>query len=172
LSPRVASAALAMLAARTESDAIFVGFTGRGTSYVGGYRKSRSGFSSPTKTPELSYLDITKKDRLDTVVDNMNGLPFGGTDCALPMVWAKKEKIAADAFIVLTDNETWAGSIQPSQALKQYRDSMGIPAKLVVVGMTATNFTIADPKDVGSMDVVGFDTTAPQIISQFIKGEI
>ncbi len=50
---------------------------------------------------------------------------------------------------------------------------MNIPeARLIVVGMTATEFTIADPEDRGMMDVVGFDTAAPQAMVQFINGLI
>jgi hypothetical protein len=40
-------------------------------------------------------------------------MPFDGTDCSLPMQWAMKEKVAADAFIVLTDNETYSGRMHP-----------------------------------------------------------
>jgi hypothetical protein len=58
------------------------------------------------------------------------------------------------------------------QALRQYRDRTGIPARLVVVGMVSNRFTIADPKDAGMLDVVGFDTSAPTIISQFAAGDI
>jgi 60 kDa SS-A/Ro ribonucleoprotein len=32
---------------------------------------------------------------------------------------------------------------------------MGIEAKLVVVGLTATEFTIADPTDSGMLDIAG-----------------
>ena len=46
---------------------------------------------------------------------------------------------------------------------------MGIPAKLVVVGMVANNFTIADPNDGGAMDVVGFDTAVPELIAGFVS---
>lgn len=50
---------------------------------------------------------------------------------------------------------------------------MQIPdAKLVVVGLTATNFTIADPKDPGMLDVVGFDTAMPGLVRNFVMGEI
>lgn len=44
---------------------------------------------------------------------------------------------------------------------------MGIPVKLVVVGMVANGFSIADPNDAGMMDVVGFDTATPMLISDF-----
>jgi 60 kDa SS-A/Ro ribonucleoprotein len=56
-------------------------------------------------------------------------------------------------------------------ALEQYRQKMGIAARLVVVGMTATKFSIADPTDAGMLDVVGFDAATPNIISSFANGE-
>ena len=76
----------------------------------------------------------------------MSGLPFGGTDCALPMLYASEKGLQVDAFVVMTDNETWAGNIHPVEALRDYRRKTGIPAKLVVVGMTSTGFSIADPE--------------------------
>ena len=56
------------------------------------------------------------------------------------------------------------------EALRQYRREMGIPARLVVVGMVSNGFSIADPEDAGAMDVVGFDTAAPQLIAGFVSG--
>jgi 60 kDa SS-A/Ro ribonucleoprotein len=70
---------------------------------------------------------------------------------------------------VLTDSETWAGKSHPVQALRQYRHATGIPAKLIVVGMVSNGFTIADPDDPGMLDVVGFDTATPSVISAFAK---
>jgi 60 kDa SS-A/Ro ribonucleoprotein len=86
------------------------------------------------------------------------------------MVHALKTGLAVDAFVVYTDNETWAGDIHPFEALKEYRAKTGIDAKLVVVGMTSTDFSIADPNDAGMLDVVGFDSSAPAVISNFIGG--
>ena len=34
---------------------------------------------------------------------------MGGTDCAQPMLYAKKKRLEVDVFIVYTDSETWAG---------------------------------------------------------------
>jgi 60 kDa SS-A/Ro ribonucleoprotein len=51
-----------------------------------------------------------------------------------------------------------------------YREQMGIPAKLIVCGMTSTGFTIADPNDAGMLDVVGFDSNVPALISDFVGG--
>jgi 60 kDa SS-A/Ro ribonucleoprotein len=88
------------------------------------------------------------------------------------MTVALERKLKFDAFVVLTDNETWAGNIKPFQALRKYRDAMGIDARLIVVGMTATPFSIADPSDRGMLDVVGFDASAPAFMSDFIRGEL
>ena len=46
---------------------------------------------------------------------------MGGTDCAIPMIYAKQKKLQVDVFIVYTDSETWFGKIHPSKALQQYR---------------------------------------------------
>ena len=93
---------------------------------------------------------------------------LGGTDCALPMLWAAKHKVEADVFMVYTDNETWFGKVDPAQALAEYRLKMGIPAKPIVVGMCANRFTISDPQDLGMLDVVGFDTSVPQAMREFV----
>ena len=79
---------------------------------------------------------------------------------------------AVDLFVVFTDNETWAGDIHPAQALRTYRERTGIAAKLVVVAMASNGFTIADPDDAGMLDVVGFDTATPQLVSDFARGAL
>jgi 60 kDa SS-A/Ro ribonucleoprotein len=121
---------------------------------------------------EFRPINITAKMRLDTVCRALDGMSFGGTDCSLPMQYALQKKIPVDVFCVYTDNETWFGAIHPFQALKEYRKQMGIPAKLAVVAMTATDFTIADPSDAGMVDCVGFDTATPEIISRFARDEL
>jgi len=111
-------------------------------------------------------LKLKPKD-LDGNIRALDGMSFDSTDCSLPMRYAQSHQIPVDTFIVYTDNETWAGSVHPSQALRNYREAMGVEAKLIVVGMTATEFTIADPKDAGMLDVAGFDTAIPQVIAAF-----
>jgi 60 kDa SS-A/Ro ribonucleoprotein len=114
-------------------------------------------------------IKLTTKMRLDEVAKHMHDNNFGTTDCSQPMLWALQNKIKADVFVVYTDNETWDGSVHPCQALQQYRQKFGIPAKLIVVGMTATEFSIADPDDAGMLDVVGFDTSAPTVMADFVR---
>ena len=140
----------------------------------------------------LSDLGITKQDTLESA---RRKLPrnFGGTDCALPMIYAlgtsapspyrgysyarssyshgriSHDLIPVDAFIVLTDSETWAGQVHPMQALKEYRCRSGINAKLVVVGMVANGFSIADPRDGGALDVCGMDAATPAVVADFLR---
>lgn len=160
LTPRVASAAMAMATARVEQDYAVVAFTAAGSA-GGQWGGGASG---------LTPLPISAKQRLDDVLSTVDGLPFGGTNCALPMIWALKNKVQVDTFVVYTDNETWAGDVHPFQALRDYRQKMGRAAKLIVVGMTSTGFSIADPTDPAMLDVVGFDSAAPQVMADFARG--
>ncbi len=97
-------------------------------------------------------------------------IPFSSTDCALPMVSALKNREEVDAFVIYTDSETYMGKIHPQVALEQYRAEMKIDAKLIVVGMTSNCLTIADPKDLNTLNLAGFDTATPRIINDFISG--
>lgn len=149
LTPAIATGALAMVAARS------------GDPYqIGAF------------TTNFRTLNISAKQRLDDVLNTIRGLPFGGTDCSLPMVWAQKNKKYFDSFEVYTDSETWLGGIHPAQALAQYRKAFNPNAKLIVHAMVASHGSIADPNDPGMLDVVGFDASAPEIITEFIKGNV
>jgi 60 kDa SS-A/Ro ribonucleoprotein len=162
LTPRVASAALALVTAATERDHAFVAFTCTAQGYGG-----RWGGGAPA----LRDLTISPRWRLDRVVKAVSGLPFGGTDCAQPMLWAQARGVDVDTFVVYTDSETWAGGVHPAQALREYRQRRGLAARLVVVGMVSNGFSIADPDDAGMLDVVGFDTATPQVIGDFARAK-
>jgi 60 kDa SS-A/Ro ribonucleoprotein len=112
-------------------------------------------------------LPIAATDSVATVAARTKNLPFERTDCALPMLYALEQRLEVDLFVIYTDNETWAGAVHPIEALRTYRERTGIAAKLAVVGMTSTGFTIADPDDAGTLDVVGFDAAAPALIASF-----
>lgn len=162
LTCREASAGMALVTAATEPDHRFVAFT-KGT-----YPSMWSATHGSAYDTGLSPLTISPRQRLDDVVRQIATLPFGGTDCALPMVEALKHRWVVDAFVVFTDNETWAGNIHPAQALREYRERLGIAARLVVVAMTSNGFSIADPDDAGMLDVVGFDTATPGVLANFV----
>ena len=120
----------------------------------------------------LTPINIGPKTTFAQALNEVQRVAMGGTDCARPMTQAIRDKQEIDTFVVITDNETWAGGIQPHQALVKYRKALGIDAKLAVFAVTATPFTIADPNDPGMMDFVGFDSTAPRVLADFSAGRL
>jgi 60 kDa SS-A/Ro ribonucleoprotein len=48
--------------------------------------------------------------RLDSVIERVRAIPMGGTDCSLPMLWARRHKVRVSAFVAYTDSETCAGN--------------------------------------------------------------
>jgi len=149
LSPREAGVAMALITLNVEPDVEVIGFD---TSvYAAG---------------------ISARQRLD---DALNSFPRtgGGTDCSLPMEYAIKKNKAFNGFVIYTDHQTWAGTrYHPAQALAQYRNQSGIQARLATVAMVAYATKINDPTDPGSLDVLGFDTATPNLISEFIAGKL
>lgn len=117
----------------------------------------------------LEQVNYGPNSRMDDILRQTRSINIGGTDCAMPMLAAMQHEAPVDVFIVITDNETNARSMHPMEALRQYRKKMGINAKLVVMAMTSSRFTIADPDDAGALDVVGFDAGVPAIIADFAK---
>lgn len=149
LTPRDASAALALVTASVEPSV-----------YINGF--------SSTFVP----IPIHKGMSLAQAIRVVSNLPFAGTDCSLPMRHAQQHNLPVDAFVIYTDSEN-GSSINPATALKNYRKASGRhDASLVAVGMVANWFSVADPKDHRMLDVVGFDTSTPAAISEFIAGRI
>ena len=146
ITPNVASAAMALVTMRTEPEWHCVGFSDR-----------------------MFDLGLTDKMRLDDVVHKASRLNGGGTDCALPMLWAAGSSVKVDTFVELTDGETWQGHIHPHQALRAYREKSGVQAKWGVIAMTATSFSLCDADDPGQMAFVGFDASTPQVLAEFAK---
>jgi 60 kDa SS-A/Ro ribonucleoprotein len=151
LTPAVATAAMAMVTLRREAQTHCLAFTAK---------------------PEPVQLSASQ--RLDDVLRTTQALSsrMGRTDCAVPMLYALERGIQVDVFVIYTDNETWSGNVHPMEALRRYRKSTGINARLIVVGMTATQFSIADPQDPDTLDVVGFDSSAPALMSNFVNGSL
>jgi 60 kDa SS-A/Ro ribonucleoprotein len=107
LTPRVASAAMALVTAAVEPRYQVVAFSAPAG---GGYGGQWGGGD-----PGISPVPISPRQRLDDVLRTTEAIPMGGTDCALPMLWAQKHRVEADVFVVYTDSETWAGKCTPSR---------------------------------------------------------
>ena len=159
MSSRDVAAAMSLVIANTEPNCEIMGFA------------AATGASKWSRQSGLRKLNITPSMRMNEVLKSVNLVDWGGTDCALPFKYASVNNRDIDAFLVITDNDTWAGDTQPVQALRDYRQKSGKWAKSVVIATASTPFTIADPKDGGMFDVAGFDTHVPKLISDFITGQ-
>ena len=139
-----AAAAMAMITVRTEPQCYTFGFA-----------------------DQFRDLGITAKDSLNDVLRKTRHANFGTTDCAVPIRWARANKVKADAVLCYTDNETYAGPTHAKTELQAYRKEIG-PLKLGFVAFTATEASVVDPKDEGSMNFVGLDASLPQAINAFV----
>lgn len=147
LYPFLAALCLALVTAKTEPNYHVIGFH-----------------------DELVDIPITARTTLAQIQKMRSG--GGWTNASIPFAVAEEEKWDVESFIVLTDSETWAGPKHPVQALQSYRRKSGIDAKLVCVGMTATDYSICDQHDPLQMDVTGFDSSAPGVIADFVADRL
>jgi hypothetical protein len=172
ISCRQASAALAHMLYETEPHVYVRGFTAAASSGYS-YSYTGSGTVSPADNGFRNFDPYVRRGMtLDQFIAATNA-PFGATDCSLPMLRAIDEGLDVDVFIVMTDSETFAGKVHPQVALESYRVKANKPdAKLIVVGMTANNLTIADPNDRNTLNLAGFDASMPEIIAMFVRGEL
>lgn len=157
LKAREGAGAMALVTYATEPECMAYGFTSSGDGMW-----NRSGYG-------LTDLQMSRRERLDAFNKRISRLDMGRTDAGLVIKKALEDKLRVDAFVIYTDNETWSGPAHVTELLKRYRDQSGIPARLVAVGMTATEFSVVDPKDAGQMNVVGFDASTPALISDFVR---
>lgn len=126
--------------------------------WVGGYDTS------------IRELNLNRNMSLESVIKAMKNFNWGATDCSQPFIFAEKHKFDIDCFISFTDNETYAGSKHVSQALNSYRKNMNKPdARSIVCATSVSHFSIADPLDPFQLDIVGFDSSIPQLVSEFVK---
>jgi hypothetical protein len=156
LSCRDASIAMALIYIETEKNVSAVAFSDTLTDLI-----------APS-----SKFQLKRGMTLQQALAVTNGMNFSATDCVLPIQHAIRCKIPIDAFIIITDNETYAPNEHPQNALIRYREVMGIEAKLIVLGMTGNCFTIVNPNDRNTLNLAGFDTSTPEIASMFMRGEI
>jgi 60 kDa SS-A/Ro ribonucleoprotein len=146
--PIAKAAAMALIAAKTEPRSMIIGVD-TGVQQVG----------------------IHPNMRLDDAIKEAGRHGGGGTDLSLPYRALMAQKYDVDGVVVYTDSETWAGRGHPSQALNEYRRSVGHEVRNVIASMTATSHSVGDVEDPLTLQCVGLDASLPQTISQFIGGQ-
>jgi 60 kDa SS-A/Ro ribonucleoprotein len=119
----------------------------------------------------VSAFPLSARQRLDDVIRRHPG-HGRGTDLALPYHWAKQNKKQYDAFITISDMQTWAGRSHPAQSLNAYRQWSGIQnARAVSIAMVANAWGVNDPADGLAFEAIGFDPATPDLVAGFINGE-
>lgn len=113
---------------------------------------------------------VSPKQRLDDAIRTVRSKSGGGTRLSSPVEFAMQNRTFYDGFAIYTDNENGGPAMPVS--LDQYRRTVNNDARVVVSAMTVNKFSCARPSDVRSLDVVGFSTEAPALISSFIDHKI
>jgi 60 kDa SS-A/Ro ribonucleoprotein len=119
---------------------------------------------------EVRNFSMSGKQRLQDVLSRSNS--GGGTNCSLPFSYARNYGVEVDGIVLLTDSESWAGDEHVFQAADRYRRERNADMRFVTVQMTANSTMLRDPLDnLKSLEVVGFDTTVPVLMSDFLGGK-
>ena len=87
---------MALVTVATEPDCEIIAFSAASGGYGGMHGGGESGITRVTISPRM---------RLDSVIEKVRAIPMGGTECALPMVWARRNQLRVSAFVTCTDSE-------------------------------------------------------------------
>lgn len=93
----------------------------------------------------------------------------GGTDCAVPLVYAANKLESYDAILILTDNETWAGPRHGIEVLKSYRKNVNQDVKVIEIALTATGHSTMPSDDKNILRVAGFDASVVEVINKYLE---
>jgi 60 kDa SS-A/Ro ribonucleoprotein len=118
---------------------------------------------------EFRELGIRKGMDLETAIRKAHDQNFGSTYVSLAYEYAIQHKLKVGGFVVMTDNETNRGP-HAALRLKAYRERFVPDARSVVAATASNPFTVNDPNDKWGLDVVGFDTSVPNVVTSFIRG--
>jgi 60 kDa SS-A/Ro ribonucleoprotein len=144
LSCAQAAAVMAMLVARTEPNAYILGFS----SY-------------------FVDLGITALDTFESACNKVQLWNFGSTNIGVAIEHAIYNELDVDAFCIFSDMELNHGG-HPTEHLRKYRQRFNPDAKMAAFGLAQTDISVVDPSDPGQAGFVGFDTSVPQLLANFV----
>lgn len=151
-----ASAVMALVLIRSFPNSDVFAFTSQGNKWYG--------------ATEYRKIHVTPKTTIEGLMEIVNGLGFGNTDCSLPFSNARQNNVFYDGFIIMTDNEDWGGHEQPADALAKYRNQVNPNAKVIFAAFEAMDGSLNMPDDMNSIDIVGLDASITQVASTFFNG--
>lgn len=138
------------------------------------FAKSEKNYFVGKFDTSYSPMNITKSTSFEQIMDKRSGIwprQFGGTDASLAYSYALKNNEVFDAFINITDSESWAGR-HPTIALKEYRNKINNNAKAIYISLIpyGDKTSLINPTDKNSYDIGGFSDETIKII-QMILGD-
>lgn len=155
--PREASAVLSMVTARVEQNC-----TTRGFSH------------------QMVDTGITADMTLDQVIRQIEKISMGSTDCALPFKDARTKGELYDVFVVYTDSETNHGNSRHAyREMELYNEEMNrlhpefegkFKCKAICVAMECNELSVFPEDSPECLQVAGFDSSTPNVISEFGRG--
>lgn len=119
----------------------------------------------------LNRLDIGENVKVDEIINTINGLPSGGTDCSLPLQYINRHSEKYDLVIYFSDNQSWCGyggNLGLMREWEKYRER-NPGSKLVLVDLQATNTSQAK-SNVDILNVAGFSNGVWDVINSFVNG--
>lgn len=93
----------------------------------------------------------------------------GGTDCASPINYALSTQKSYKGIIIISDQDSWAGRVHVTEAMKSYRMHVNPDAKLIVMAMNGQGTTLVDPQDPKALGIAGFDLAAFEAMEWFLR---
>ncbi len=126
-------------------------------------------------TDRLVPVVLNPRDTILTNAAKLAALPPGATDCSVPLVEMNRRKAKGDLVIIVSDNESWAGSQSgPATALMVQWEAFrkrNPGAKLVCLDIQPSATTQApERKDV--MNLGGFSDSVFELIASFADGTL
>lgn len=116
----------------------------------------------------IHHPGVSPRQRLDDVV-RVLGQWDGGTDVAQPVLWALERRLTVDGFVILTDDETWAGDEHPVQSLARYREQVNPAARIAVLACAANAGSVVPADDPLAFGAAGFDAAVPELAAEFLR---
>jgi 60 kDa SS-A/Ro ribonucleoprotein len=105
---------------------------------------------------------------LQDIMDLASRSIHGGTDCSVPIRKAIASRKRYDAIVIYSDGEAWVGG-QVHELMNEYRKKVNPDAKLICVNSSSNRHQLTDPNDILSLEVVGFSTSTPAVITAFLN---
>ena len=146
--PIAKAAAMALIAAKTESQYEIIGVD-----------------------TSIQNVGIDPSMRLDQAIAEAGRHGGGGTDLSLPYQYLLQKGYDVDGIVLYTDSETWAGNFHASEALALYRRAVPHDVRNAVVSMVPNAWSVGDTKDPLTLQTIGLDASLPQTLSAFFRGE-